>query len=296
MQQGTLSKTQNWPLLLPHPAATSHQIRPFLKWAGGKFRLLDRINRTLPDGDRLIEPFLGSGSVFLNTDYDAYLVADINQDLINLYQQLKKSPKSFINYCQNWFQDSENDKTAYYHWRDVFNQSTDPKERSALFVYINRHGYNGLCRYNSKGKINVPFGQYKKPYFPADEMYQFAAKAKQARFVCADYETIMGRARAGDVVYCDPPYVPLTDSANFTSYSQQGFGLDAQMQLAIKARSLAKRGVPVVISNHLNGFTKELYEHARIESFEVRRFISCKGNNRNNVEELLASYLPEDVN
>jgi len=123
-------------------------------------------------------------------------------------------------------------------------------------------------------------------------MYQFAEKAKRAKFVCTDYQTIMGRARKGDVVYCDPPYVPLTDSANFTSYSQHSFGLDAQMQLAIKARSLAKRGVPVVISNHLNGFTQELYEHASIESFEVRRFISCKGDNRNSVEELLATYLP----
>ena len=276
---------------MPKSQHNNSQLRPFLKWAGGKYRLLERINKALPDGDRLIEPFIGSGSVFLNAEYESYLLADINQDLINLYNQLKRSPKSFINYCADWFKDSENDKTAYYHWRDAFNSSTDPKERSALFVYINRHGYNGLCRYNSKGLINVPFGKYKKPYFPSDEMYQFAEHAKKARFVCADYNKVMGRAQKGDVVYCDPPYVPLTDSANFTSYSQQTFGLDDQRQLAVKARQLAAKGIPVVISNHLNGFTKELYQHASIESFAVRRFISCKGDKRDNVQELLASYL-----
>ena len=269
-------------------------VRPFLKWAGGKFRLTERIRATLPEGNKLIEPFLGSGAVFLNTDYDNYLLGDINQDLINLYTQLKRGPKSFIHYCQDWFKDSENNKTAYYHWRDTFNQTDDIKLRSALFVYINRHGYNGLCRYNSSGKINVPFGSYKKPYFPADEMYAFAGKAKKATFVCADYKTIMNRARKNHVVYCDPPYVPLTDSANFTSYSKQSFGLDDQMQLAVKAKHLAERGVPVVISNHLNGFTRELYEHAEIESFDVQRFISCKGNKRNSVEELLALYAAKD--
>ena len=269
-------------------------IRPFLKWAGGKFRLQDRLRNQLPEGRKLIEPFTGSGAVFLNTDYERYLLGDINQDLITLYQILKTDAKKFIPYCQDWFKQSENREEAYYHWRDKFNQSTDPWLRSALFVYINRHGYNGLCRYNSKGKINVPFGCYKKPYYPADEMYAFAQKAKKAQFVCADYTNIMNRSRRGDVVYCDPPYVPLTDSANFTSYSHQSFGLDDQVQLAVKARHLAERGVGVLISNHLNGFTRELYQHAEIETFEVRRFISCKGDKRDNVIELLAYYAPEN--
>ncbi len=269
-----------------------HAIRPFLKWAGGKFRLQERLRKHLPAGPKLIEPFIGSGAVFLNTDYERYLLGDINQDLITLYQILKTDAKTFIPYARDWFKASENDADAYYHWRTQFNQSEDPWLRSALFVYINRHGYNGLCRYNSRGEINVPFGRYKKPYFPADEMFAFAAKAKKAKFVCADYNKIMNRSRRGDVVYCDPPYVPLTDSANFTSYAKQSFGLDDQVQLAVRARHLAERGVAVLISNHVNGFTRELYAHANIETFNVRRFISCKGDNRNNVRELLAFYEP----
>lgn len=267
-------------------------IRPFLKWAGGKFRLQDRLRKQLPEGRKLIEPFTGSGAVFLNTNYERYLLGDINQDLVSLYQILKTDAKGFIPYCREWFKNSENAEKAYYHWRDTFNKSDDPRLRSALFVYINRHGYNGLCRYNSRGYINVPFGRYKKPYFPEDEMFAFAQKARKAQFVCADYAKIMNRARRHDVVYCDPPYVPLTDSANFTSYAQQSFGLDDQVQLAIKARHLADRGVAVLISNHLNGFTRELYQHATIETFDVMRFISCKGHKRNHVKELLAFYAP----
>lgn len=264
--------------------------RPFLKWAGGKYRLVDRIKRLLPEGNRLLEPFIGSGAVFLNTDYERYLLGDINPDLINLYNCLKDEGRTFIDYASNWFCTEENSKSAYYHWRDHFNQSSDSREKSALFLYLNRHGYNGLCRYNRSGQLNVPFGSYKKPYFPADEMMNFAEKSERAIFVCCGFEELMNRARRNNVVYCDPPYVPLSDSANFTSYAKEGFGLDCQMQLAVKAHKLSQRGVTVVISNHENALAKEIYQHAEISRFPVRRMISCKGSNRKEVIELLALY------
>lgn len=244
----------------------------------------------MPEGNRLIEPFIGSGAVFLNTDYDQYLLGDINPDLINLYNCLKHESGDFIEYASNWFTQAENNKTAYYHWRTRFNNSSDSREKSALFVYLNRHGYNGLCRYNSSGELNVPFGSYKKPYYPADEMANFAEKSKRAIFVCCGFEELMNRSRRNNVVYCDPPYVPLTDSANFTNYAKEGFGLDSQMQLAVKAHKLSQRGVTVLISNHENALTRELYQHAEINSFPVRRMISCKGNARKDVNELLALY------
>lgn len=268
----------------------SKGIRPFLKWAGGKYRLTERIRKSLPEGNRLIEPFIGSGAVFLNTEYQRYLLGDINPDLINLYNCLKKEGNEFIQYANQWFCDKENTKAAYYHWRDCFNSNQDPREKSALFLYLNRHGYNGLCRYNSSGELNVPFGRYKKPYFPAEEMSLFAEKSKRATFVCCGFEELMNRARRGNVVYCDPPYVPLSDSANFTNYAKQGFGLDNQMQLSVKANVLSQRGVTVLISNHESALTKELYQHAEISRFPVRRMISCKGNSRKNVIEILAKY------
>lgn len=268
----------------------SQGTRPFLKWAGGKYRLTQRIKDLLPAGNRLIEPFVGSGAVFLNTNYDRYLLGDINPDLINLYNCLKEQGGEFIEYASTWFCEKENNQKAFYHWRDRFNNCDDISEKSALFIYLNRHGYNGLCRYNNSGQFNVPFGRYKKPYFPAEEMLKFVEKSKRATFVCCGFEQLMNRARINNIVYCDPPYVPLSDSANFTSYTKEGFGLDSQMQLSIKAHKLSNRGVSVLISNHENALTKEIYKHAQICRFPVRRMISCKGSSRKDVIELLALY------
>ena len=144
--------------------------RPFLKWAGSKYRIIDHIQGMLPEGERLVEPFAGSGAVFLNTDYNRYLLADNNADLISLYQILSSQGEVFIELCSRLFRDTTNKEAYYYRRRDEFNKTRNAERKAALFIYLNRHGYNGLCRYNSKGGFNVPFGRYKKPYFPADEM------------------------------------------------------------------------------------------------------------------------------
>ncbi|NVK22180.1 MAG: Dam family site-specific DNA-(adenine-N6)-methyltransferase [Kangiellaceae bacterium] len=265
--------------------------RPFLKWAGGKYRLLPRILKVLPQGNKLIEPFVGSGVLFLNTDYDRYLLADINPDLINLFNDLKKGKQQFIDYCSTFFTEQYNSSKKFYELREYFNQLEAGTERSALFVYFNRHGYNGLCRYNRSGGFNVPFGRYKRPYFPAREMEIFARKAKRAEFRCQGFMKTMGHSRKGNVIYCDPPYLPWSLTANFTSYSQHDFSLDDQRTLALEAARVAQRDVPVVIANHDTDFARLIYDKAaQIESFPVRRFISCDGKGRNNAQELMAVY------
>ncbi len=265
-------------------------VRPFLKWAGGKFRLIDRISNSLPTGKRLIEPFLGSGAVFLNTEYERYLLADINPDLISLYQTLKDEGDVFIDYCRGFFTPEMNKATRYYELREEFNEIAPSPRKAALFLYFNRHGYNGLCRYNLKGGFNVPFGKYKRPYFPLNELRHFAQKAQRATFVCQDFEKVILRARKGHVVYCDPPYVPISPTAYFTSYAKHGFSLHDQERLAYQAKRLARRKVTVVISNHENEVTRAMYQGARIISFPVRRTISCNGSKRNNADELLAIF------
>ena len=266
-------------------------VRPFLKWAGNKYRLLDRIQQHLPEGKRLIEPFVGSGALFLNSDYDRYLLADSNIDLINLYNIIKKEGADFIEYCQGFFDEAQNTSEVYYQYRLEFNSTDDVRRKSALFIYFNRHGYNGLCRYNSKGGFNVPFGRYKKPYFPADEMLYFHHKAKKATFKHQDFEKIIDKAKAGDVIYCDPPYVPLSDSANFTSYSAGGFDLKQQHRLAEMADESLLRGIPVLISNHDTKLTRKIYKTASTKKFfDVRRFISCNGQKRNSASEVLAVF------
>ncbi|WP_114767324.1 Dam family site-specific DNA-(adenine-N6)-methyltransferase [Vibrio rhodolitus] len=269
--------------------------RAFLKWAGGKYGLVEDIQRHLPEARKLVEPFVGAGSVFLNTDYEQYLLADINPDLINLYNLLKESPEEYISEAKRWFVAENNRKEVYLDIRAEFNQTDNVMYRSLAFLYMNRFGFNGLCRYNKKGGFNVPFGSYKKPYFPEKELEFFAEKAKKATFVCEGYQETFKRARKGSVVYCDPPYAPLSTTANFTSYAGNGFSLDDQAALADIAETTAKqRGIPVLISNHDTTLTRRLYHGAELNVVKVKRTISRNGAGRNKVDELLALFKPNN--
>lgn len=218
--------------------------RPFLKWAGGKIQIIDKIRQALPSGNRLIEPFLGSGAVFLNTNYDKFLLADINYDLITVFRYLKSEKEFFIAFCKQFFTEQYNMKSAFLSLRAEFNSTRDIRLKSALFLYLNRHAFNGLMRYNSEGKFNTAFGDYKKPYFPEKEMLAFIKKAKNAEIKCADYSMIMNQAISGDVVYCDPPYVPLSLTANFTKYHSTEFGQAKHENLVELAKQLAKKRDP----------------------------------------------------
>lgn len=270
----------------------TQNVRPFLKWAGNKYRIIDRIKQLLPSGSRLIEPFTGSGAVFLNTVYERYILSDSNPDLINLYSFIKHEGIPFIRYCKRYFNGKYNNPESYYLLRERFNHTGNARQKAALFVYLNRHGYNGLCRYNAKGGYNVPFGRYQRPYFPHKEMLAFHHKAQRAELVVSSFETTFANSRKGDVIYCDPPYVPLSDSANFTSYSAGGFNLDKQQQLALLAQQAAKRGIPVLISNHHTRFTEQAYQAAaRRHTFQVQRYISCNGEKRENAGEVLALFI-----
>lgn len=268
----------------------STAIRPFLKWAGGKYQIINKIRESLPKGNRLIEPFVGSGAVFLNSDYEKFLLADINNDLINIFVYLKSEKAHFINFCKQFFTGTLNNKFAFISLRSEFNSTSDCRLKAALFLYLNRHAFNGLIRYNNDGQFNTAFGDYKKPYFPEKEMFAFIQKAEKAEIKCADYTAIMNEAIRGDVVYCDPPYVPLSLSANFTKYHSTAFGLTDQENLVELARELALKGVPVIISNHDTAFIQKLYQGASIVSFDVQRNISCNGNNRMKAREVLALF------
>lgn len=267
-------------------------MKPFLKWPGGKFRLTDRICATFGRGNRLIEPFTGSAAVFLNSEFERYLLADSNPDLIRLFEQLVEEGDAFIDYCRAYFRPEENTPDRYYALREDFNHSKDGRYRSALFLYLNRHCYNGLCRYNSRGEFNTPFGRYTRPYFPEKEMRHFINAAQRAEFLNATFVDSMQLAGKGDIVYCDPPYAPLSDTAYFTDYHSGGFRWKDQQLLAQTAAELAVRGARVVISNHDTRVVRDLYRQAgaRIKRFQVRRNISCNADKRGMVGELLAVF------
>lgn len=264
--------------------------RPFLKWPGGKYRLLTPIVSSLPKGRVLVEPFVGAGAVFLNTDYPHYWLNDINPDLITLFEIVKTQGKVFIKKAKKYFTDANNTAEQYYLLREQFNKTTDPEKRSALFIYLNRHGFNGLVRYNKKGIYNVPFGQYKKIYFPEAEMLYFHEKAQRALFSCQDFSKFMKILPKKAIVYCDPPYVPLSTTSHFTSYAKQSFSMEEQQKLANLAKDLAAKGHYVLVSNHATPFTQEAYKGAVIQCLQVQRNISCKGAQRQRVAELLALF------
>lgn len=264
--------------------------KPFLKWAGGKFRVLDHILAELPDGNRLVEPFAGSAAVALNAGFPNALVADTNADLINLFVSIQVDVGKFIDETKKLFVPETNAREAYGKLRSEFNESSDAFRRSTIFVYLNRHAFNGLCRYNSRGLFNVPFGKYKNPVFPEDEIISFSKAARRMRFKHQGFADTMAAAKEGDVVYCDPPYVPLSVTSNFTSYAPGAFGFPQQRALVDQARACASRGISVLISNHDTPESRALYAGAEIRTFEVRRFISSKAATRGNAPELLAIF------
>lgn len=233
---------------------------------------------------------MGSGAVFLNSDYGHYLLGDSNPDLINLFQCLKEQQNKFIVYCSGFFTEEKNSEDWFYKYRTEFNKISQGKRKAALFLYLNRHCYNGLCRYNSRSEFNTPFGRYKKPYFPKKEMQCFIELSVNAEFITANFDETMKQAKPGDVVYCDPPYAPLTNTAYFTDYHVGGFNWDDQMLLAEMARTLAANSIQVLISNHNTREIRKLYKGAKLYKFEVQRTISCKGNNRRKADELLAVF------
>ena len=265
-------------------------MKPFLKWAGNKYKIINKIKKVLPQDARLIEPFVGAGAVFLNTEYSDYLLADSNADLINLYKYLKQEQKYFIDYCSEFFGDKQNTEQVYKKNKHLFNTTKDLRLKAALFLYLNKHCFNGLMRFNSKDQFNVSFGKHKMPYFPRKEMLFFSQKLNKAKIEHANFIVTMNKAKFGDVVYCDPPYVPLSKTSSFRQYGATVFGLKEQLSLVRMAEKLTKRGSVIIISNHDTSFTNEAYKNAVISRFDVQRFISCHGNRRCKVKEILAVF------
>ena len=269
--------------------------KPFLKWAGGKYKVLPHILPLIGDATQYIEPFSGSLSVALNVNSQVCVLNDNNKDLIELYKCVISGGDSFIDECESYFVNG-NSEEVFYQNRELFNASTDATLRSALFVYLNRHSFNGLTRYNRKGQYNVPFGRYKTNYFPRSEMQQFREVMKNKmlfRMTALDFEDAALYQNVTDktVVYCDPPYIPLSQTANFTDYSADGFNDNDQVRLKNLALKLKERGARVIISNHDVPRARELYSDAsKIIQINVNRSVSAKGTSRGKVGELLAVY------
>lgn len=274
---------------LSKTAAPDGRIKPFLKWAGGKFGVIDDLLAHMPHGHRLIEPFAGGGSIFLNAGFDEAIVSDACQDLILTYQVMQREPLALIDKANVMFREGNNpeyfdDIKVRFNRRDMTQM-----ERAAAFIYLNRHCYNGLMRYNRQGEFNVGFGKYRQPYFPLAELEAFSAVASRCTFAVADCNDTVALAGEGDVVFCDPPYEPMPGKSGFTNYSGQSFRFDDQVRLAQSLKAAHQRGASVVITNSGAPAIRELYTSMGfdVRPLRARRSISCTGETRETVTDII---------
>jgi DNA adenine methylase len=253
-------------------------LKPPLKWAGGKRWLIPRLSELWERHThrRLVEPFVGGLAVSLGLHPDRALLNDANPHLINFYRWVQRGLVAQI--------DMANDKGTYYRQRSRLNTLIrsgmhDTPEAAALFYYLNRTGYNGLCRFNKKGEYNVPFGRYKRIRYTTD-FRAYATVLSAWTFTCADFEQV--ELASADFVYADPPY-----DVEFTSYSAEGFEWEDQVRLA---EWLAEHPGPVVASNQATDRIHELYQRLgfTIEILEAPRRISSNGDRRP-AQEILAT-------
>lgn len=278
-------------------------MRPLLKWAGGKSRLAEQISGVFggPCDGTYYEPFLGSASVYLYLKaqgrVERAVLADVNHKLIEVHVAVRDQVDDVL----NAFDDlpSEDWRERYYDVRDAYNEGPwQGPEHAARFFWLNRAGFNGLYRENRRGKFNVPVGSYKRLNLPSPERFYAVSELLQGtELVSASFHDVMKRAGPGDHVYCDPPYVPLSETASFTGYSSSPFGHQEQMELADCARDAGTRGARVVLSNHdLPVVREDLY--ATSSGFEhaarprVARAISRAAHKRQAVTEMLAAIGP----
>jgi DNA adenine methylase len=263
-----------------------------LKWAGNKTAIMHELLEHLPAaGLRLVEPFAGSCAVMMATDYPAYLIADINPDLINMYRVISSDTDKFIELARAMF-GSHSLAESYYRVREAFNYDNDLDclHRAVYFLYLNRHSYRGLCRYNKSGGFNVPFGNYKGPYFPEAEICAFAEKAKRATFICASFDETLAMLKHGDVVYCDPPY-----DGTFSNYHTSGFGEDEQYHLASILERRSSQGYPVIASNADTSLVASLYRAFTLHRITAPRSINIDAGGGKIANEIIAVSRPRPI-
>lgn len=261
------------------------RIKPPIKWAGGKTQLLSQLRPLYPKRFNLyLEPFVGGGAVFFDLQPDNALLLDSNFELINFYQVVKNNLDELLHDLEK----HRNEKIYYYEVRSLDSTQMGSIERASRFLFMNKTCFNGLWRVNKKGKFNVPFGGYKNPNFrDRENLYMVSVALQNTEVICSDFSSVLEYATPGSFVYLDPPYHPLSETSNFTSYTKDSFGKEEQICLADVFRELDERNCNVMLSNSDTEFIWSLYKDFDITVVYARRTINSKGNKRGPVSELV---------
>lgn len=262
---------------------------PIVKWVGGKRQLMFELLKNIPkDYNRYFEPFIGGGALFFELQPDNAYISDMNEELINLYKVVRDNVDELIEDLQKhdiskeYFMEIRNiDRTdEYQNWSDV--------KKASRFIYLNRTCFNGMYRVNSQGQFNVPFGHYKNPRIvDENNLINCSNLLQKTEIQHADFSEILKKVKKGDFVYFDPPYVPLSETSSFTSYTKDGFDLDMQFKLRDVCDELDSMGVKFLLSNSDTQFVNELYENYNIKKVFASRQINANADGRGKITEVL---------
>jgi len=271
--------------------------KPFLKWAGGKSWLAPLLQKafTFSKREHYVEPFLGGGSIFLSLAELPMLkravLSDVNSELINTYRVVQSSPEALVaelKLLDKEFKSLTHDARAHYYYKMRQHQPKDEVRRAARFIFLNKTCFNGLYRVNKEGLFNVPYGRYEEPkILDTEAIFNASSALKKAVLLSCDFEEISYCVPEDAFVYIDPPYIPLSPTAQFTNYSSGGFTLEDHERLARVARQLASSGCLVVVSNSYHPLVSKLYEGFHPLTVFASRSINSDSNGRGKVPEYL---------
>ena len=276
---------------------TTVKMIPFVKWAGGKKQLLPRLMEHVPEHyDRYYEPFIGGGAFLLDLQPQIATINDVNEQLLNVYIQLQTDVEALIAMI-NELDSVECDKEHYMNMRERYNKKISSGELdtecAALMIWINKHCFNGLYRVNGKGLFNVPYNNKATGSSIDEDNLRTIAHflmTSDTTILHGDFESACETVRSGDFVYFDSPYVPVSETANFTDYTKDGFSYEDHKRLASLFRELDKRGAMIMLSNHNVPLVHELYDGFQIEEISVRRAINSDASKRVGKEVIITNY------
>lgn len=270
-------------------------LRPFTKWTGGKRQLLSVIKSLMPESyNRYFEPFVGGGALFFELAPKDAIINDFNSELINCYQQIKDNPSELIKSLSK--HKESNSKEYYLNLRSADRDSRIEKmnnvERAARIMYMLRVNFNGLYRVNSKNQFNVPYGRYKNPQIVDSDLIVSISQylnENTIHILNGDFEEAVKDVGAGDFVYFDPPYIPLSETSSFTSYTHEGFSYEDQVRLRDTFKKLDEKGAYVMLSNSSSPLVGELYKDFNIHKVSATRTNGAKSSSRGKIDEIIVT-------
>ena len=272
-------------------------ITPFVKWAGGKRQLLPQIKERMPEHyNNYFEPFVGGGAVIFELLPANALINDINKALINTYRTICNEPRAFIQCVNNLDEAMVDDGKEYYyalreHYNDKLMKAEYDLELAALFVFINKHCFNGLYRVNGKGLFNVPYNNSHKASIDEKAIMAVSKYLKDITIVEGDFETACKNADKGDFIFLDSPYAPLNPTS-FEAYTKEGFDIESHRRLARVFDELTEKGCYCMLTNHNTELINELYGNKgyRMDVVNVKRMINSDATNRVGQEVIICNY------